>query len=166
MLPPVSLEDGPTVIAFDGSPASRQAVATVAALLQPRRTLVLTVWEAALAHAAAAPPPDVGMSPVVDPSAVLDVDRELRRHAERVSRAGAELARSMGLDAEPIAAVDVGDVGRTVVELARRHDAAAIVVGSRGLSGLRARLEGSTSKGVVKHASCPVVVVHEATDDD
>jgi nucleotide-binding universal stress UspA family protein len=35
------------------------------------------------------------------------------------------------------------------------------VVGSRGLTGLRARLEGSTSNAVLKHAPCPVVVVHD-----
>jgi nucleotide-binding universal stress UspA family protein len=36
-----------------------------------------------------------------------------------------------------------------------------VIVGSRGLSGLRARLEGSTSSAVLKRAACPVVVVHD-----
>jgi nucleotide-binding universal stress UspA family protein len=166
MLPPMSLENGPTLIAFDGSPAARQAVAVAANLLQPRSTLVLTVWEPALAHAAAAPAPHATARPTADLSAGLDVDSELRRNAEEVSRQGAELARSLGLDAEPIATPDVRDVPHTIVELARRHDAATIVVGSRGLSGLRARLEGSTAKDVVKQASCPVIVVHDAAEAD
>jgi nucleotide-binding universal stress UspA family protein len=72
----------------------------------------------------------------------------------------------LGLDAEPLAMVDVGDIARTIVEVARERGAAAIVVGSRGLSGLRARFEGSTSKGVVKHSPCPVVVVHDAVGDE
>jgi len=67
----------------------------------------------------------------------------------------------LGLEAEPIAMADVRDIARTIVEVARERNAATIVVGSRGLSGLRARFEGSTSKGVVKHAPCPVVVVHD-----
>jgi nucleotide-binding universal stress UspA family protein len=154
-------DDGPTLIAFDGSAAARQAVAAAATLLKPRPTLVLTVWEAALAHAAVAPPPDVAMTPAVDPSTMLAFDDALRGQAERVSHDGAELARSLGLDAEPLAMADVGDVARSIVEVAREHRAATIVVGSRGLSGLRARFEGSTSKGVVKHAPCPVVVVHD-----
>jgi nucleotide-binding universal stress UspA family protein len=141
-------------------------VAATAALLKPRATLVLTVWEAALAHAAAAPPPDVAMTPVVDPSAVLTFDEALRDNAERVANDGAELARSLGLDAEPLVRVDVRDVARTIVEVARERQAATIVVGSRGLGGLRGRLEGSTSKGVVKDAPCPVVVVHEAGGQD
>ena len=159
-------DDGPTLIAFDGSAAARQAVAAAAALLKPRTTLVLTVWEAALAHAAMAPPPDVAMTPAVDPSATLTFDEALRGHAERVSNDGAELARSLGLDAEPLAIADVSDIARTIAETAREHHAAAIIVGSRGLSGLRARFEGSTSKGVVKHAHCPVVVVHDAGEEE
>jgi nucleotide-binding universal stress UspA family protein len=161
----VNLDDGPTLIAFDGSAAARHAVAAAAALLRPRATLVLTVWEAALAQAAV-PPPGVAMTPAVDPSAMLTFDEALRGHAERVSNGGAELARSLGLDAEPLAMVDVGDVARTIVEVAREHRAATIVVGSRGLGGLRARLDGSTSKSVVKRAPCPVVVVHDAGEEE
>ena len=159
-------DDGPTLIAFDGSAAARQAVAAAAALLKPRVTLVVTVWEAALAHAAVAPPPDIAMTPAVDPATMLTFDEALRGRAERVANDGAELARSLGLDAEPLAIADVSDVARTIAETAREHHAAAIVVGSRGLSGLRARFEGSTSKGVVKHAHCPVVVVHDAGEEE
>src|SRR6478752_7577845 len=96
-------DDGPTLIAFDGSSPARQAVAAAAALLKPRATLVLTVWEAALAHAAAATHPDVAMTPAADPSAMFTFDEALRGHAEQVANDGAELARSLGLDAEPLA---------------------------------------------------------------
>ena len=157
-------DEGPTLIAFDGSAAAREAVAAAAALLKPRATLVLTVWEAALAQVAMATPPDVAMTPAVDPAAMLTLDEALRGNAERVSSEGAEFARSLGLDAEPLAMADVGDIARTIADVAREHKAATIVVGSRGLSGLRARFEGSTSKGVVKHAPCPVVVVHDADE--
>ena len=106
------------------------------------------------------------MGPAMDPAAALDVDHELGRRAERIAGEGAELARSLGLEAQPLAMPDGGDVATTILDVAREHDAAAIVVGSRGLNGLRARLEGSTSKGVVKHASCPVLIVHEHGDHD
>ena len=158
-------DDRPTLIAFDGSAGARQALAAAAALLKPRTMLVLTVWEAALAHAAVASPPDVAMPRAVDPSAVLRFDETLRDHASRVANEGAELARSLGLDAEPLALPDVRDIARTIVDVAREHKAATIVVGSRGLSGLRARFEGSTSKGVVKRAPCPVVVVDDTGEE-
>jgi len=162
----MNASDGPVVMAYDGSAAARRAVADAAKLLGSCRMLVVTVWEPALAYAVAAMPAD-GMTTAstVDPGLAFDVDRELRRHAERVSHDGAELARSLGLDAEPVAVPDAGDVPRTILDVARDHRAAAIVVGSRGLSGLRARLEGSTTKGLLKRAPCPVVVTHEPEDE-
>jgi len=162
----MSAEDGPIVIAFDGSAAARQAVTAAAGLLKPRTALVLTVWESGLALAAAATPRDVSMTPAVRPSDVLRVDEALREQAERVSTDGAELARSLGLEAEPLAIADAPDIGRTIASVARERGATTIVVGSRGLGGVRARLEGSTSGGVVKHAPCPVLVVHEAGEQE
>jgi nucleotide-binding universal stress UspA family protein len=105
------------------------------------------------------------MSPVVDPGVALEIDRSVHDQAERVSQEGAALAKSLGLEAEPLAVPDERDVARTILTLADKHQAAAIVVGSRGLSGIRARLEGSTSKTLLKHAPCPVVVVHEEEGD-
>ena len=155
------------LIAFDGSDASRRAILEAARLLGSRPALVVTVWEAGLAYAAPAMPPDgMIMNPVVEPGVAREVDREVHSHAERVARAGTELARSLGLDAQPLAVPDEGDVHHTILNLAREREAAAIVVGSRGLSGLRARLEGSTSKGLLKNATCPVVVVHEPHEDE
>lgn len=165
MLGAMSTSDGPLLIAFDGSQAARQAVTDAARLMRPRPALVVTVWEAGLAYATVANPADVAMSPTVDPATVLAVDDELRRQAERVSAEGAELARSLGLDAEPLAISDAGDTARTILDISDERQAAAIVMGSRGLSGFRARLEGSVSKSVIKHARCPVIVVHEAADE-
>jgi nucleotide-binding universal stress UspA family protein len=55
---------------------------------------------------------------------------------------------------------DAGTVAETIIELARERDVAAIIVGSRGLSGLRARLEGSVSMAVLKRSPFPVLTVH------
>ncbi len=153
--------DGPVLIAFDGSGPARQAMTDAAKLLAPHKTIVVTVWEPNLAYMTAAAPPDLAMTPVVEPETVLSVEEGLRERAERVAQEGAEIARSFGLDAEALAVSDDGDIAHTLVNLAHKHGAAAIVVGSRGLSGIRARLEGSTSKGVLKRAPCPVLVVHE-----
>jgi nucleotide-binding universal stress UspA family protein len=93
-----------------------------------------------------------------DPEAALQLERNRQCYAEDVSREGARLARSLGLDAAALAVADAGGIAETILDLASEHHAAAIVIGSRGLSGLRARLEGSTSKSVSKRASCPVLV--------
>lgn len=158
--------DRPVVIAYDGSHAARQAVLDAAEILRPCSALIVTVWEAGLALATLPMSPDgMTMSPSVDPAFALSVDREVHQQAENVSRDGAALAHSVGLDARPLAVPEEGSVSETILNVTRSNNAAAIVIGSRGLSGLRARLEGSTSKGLLKHARCPVIVVHESDDE-
>jgi nucleotide-binding universal stress UspA family protein len=59
-----------------------------------------------------------------------------------------------------------GPTSRTLLDAAR--DADLLVVGSRGLGGLRRLLVGSVSQQCVYHSTCPVAVVHapaEETDD-
>jgi nucleotide-binding universal stress UspA family protein len=48
-----------------------------------------------------------------------------------------------------------------VVEIADREDAATIVMGSRGLTGLRAMLLGSVSSAVVHHADRPTLIIRQ-----
>ena len=47
------------------------------------------------------------------------------------------------------------------MRLAEELDAGLIVVGSRGLGGVRRALIGSVSDSVVRHAHCQVLVVRE-----
>jgi nucleotide-binding universal stress UspA family protein len=157
------------IVAFDGSPAARRAIADAAKILGSCRVLVVTVWEESLAYAGPPAGPSYDMlademmvaTPTVDPGVALEIDHGRHEQAEQVAREGSALARSLGLDASPLAVPEEGKTARTLLELAREHQAAAIVVGSRGLGAVRARLEGSTSKELLKHASCPVIVVHE-----
>ena len=97
----------------------------------------------------------------IDIGEAQELGEELETHARRTAEEGAELARSAGLQAEALTVPDEVNVAEAIVDLARERGAAAIVVGSRGLTGLRARLEGSTSNAVLKHAPCPVVVIHD-----
>jgi len=154
--------DAPVLIAYDGSDAARRAIRETAELFGSRRALVVTVWEPGLAYdATALPTAGLEMPPVpVDVEEAKEVEHELHERARRTAQEGAELARSAGLQAEPLAVADEAHVADAIVALAGKQRAAAIVVGSRGLTGLRARLEGSTSNAVLKHAACPVVVVH------
>ena len=104
-------------------------------------------------------------TPMVDPAVAQNVDAGVHSQAEQVAGEGAELARSVGFDAQALAVPDERNVPDTILRVAEENHAGAIVVGSRGLSGFRARLEGSTTKSLLKHASCPVIVVHEPSED-
>jgi len=153
----------PILIGYDGSDTARRAVREAADLFSSRRALVVTVWEPGLAYEAStltADPTGLGPEPV-DPAAAQEVDDASKAHADRVAEEGVALAKSFGLQAEALAVADEGNVADAIVEQGNDRGVAAIVVGSRGLSGLRARLEGSTSNAVAKHATCPVVLVHD-----
>jgi hypothetical protein len=54
-------------------------------------------------------------------------------------------------------------VWKTIVEIADRHDAAIIVMGSRGLTGLRPMLQGSVSSAIVHHADRPTLIIRHST---
>ena len=72
-----------------------------------------------------------------------------------------ELADGLEGESFPVeVALEVGAPGRTLVELAERVGASVLVVGTRGLSGLRHLLLGSTAEYVVRRARCPVLTVH------
>jgi nucleotide-binding universal stress UspA family protein len=152
----------PLLIAYDGSDTARRAVREAAKLFGSRSALVVTVWEPALAYEASMAMPGLEMAPVpVDVEGAHEVEEELHQRARRTAEEGAALAQSVGLQAKGLAVADEVHVADAIVGVARKRDVPAIVVGSRGLKGLRARLEGSTSNAVLKQAPCPVVVVHD-----
>ena len=151
----------PILIAYDGSAPARRAVREAAELFDSRPVLVATVWEEALAYSSTSTAGmDLQPTPV-DVSLAQEVAQEMETHARRVAEEGAEQARSAGLEAEAVPIAGDASAADAIVEAARERGVAAIVIGSRGLTGLRARVEGSTSSGVVKHAACPVLIVHD-----
>jgi nucleotide-binding universal stress UspA family protein len=46
-----------------------------------------------------------------------------------------------------------------LIEIAGERDAAAVVVGSHGISGLRSRLLGRVSRRLIEHSDRPVLVI-------
>lgn len=78
-----------------------------------------------------------------------DARKFLDKQAERVeSEGGTVVGTHLG----------TGRADEEIVELAEEVDAGMIVVGSRGLGGVKRALMGSVSGSVVRHAHCPVLV--------
>src|SRR5436190_391857 len=119
--------DAPVLIAYDGSDAARRAIRETAELFGSRRALVVTVWEPGLAYdATALPTAGLEMPPVpVDVEEAKEVEHELHERARRTAQEGAELARSAGLQAEPLAVADEAHVADAIVALAGRQRGAA-----------------------------------------
>jgi len=88
-----------------------------------------------------------------------ELDQAAAEHGDRVAEEGAGIAQSAGLDAEPVVVKATGPIWKAILETADRHHAATIVLGSRGLTGLRSILLGSVSNGVVHHAERPALVI-------
>lgn len=149
-----SSADGPLILCYDGSRDARNAIQRAGGLFAGRRALVVTVW-----HPPAVPS-SLGFAG--ETAAMLDLvelDRAAAADGGRLADEGARIARQAGLIAEPIAVEAAGSVWKTIVDIADRDDAATIVMGSRGLTGLRALLLGSVSSAVVNHADRPMLIV-------
>jgi nucleotide-binding universal stress UspA family protein len=69
------------------------------------------------------------------------------------------LARDAGLDAAPSCRARETTMANAILDEVDQVGAIAIVMGSRGLSGLKSLFPGSVSHAVVQHADRPVIVV-------
>jgi nucleotide-binding universal stress UspA family protein len=79
----------------------------------------------------------------------VDAERSVERYAEPL--------RERGLEVEQC--VREGYPATVIEEEAQRQEADLIVIGSRGLSGLKHLLLGSIAERVVQKAHCPVLTV-------
>ena len=144
------------LIGYDGSPDAKHAIDRAGGLLGDGPVMVLSVWQPVAQTLAGSP---VGRGPMAGLGNMEDTDDALRRSADHLAEEGAELARARGLDARPCACAQERTIAATILNQARTENADAIVVGSRGLSGLKSLLLGSVSHSVIQHADRPVLVV-------
>lgn len=151
------------LIGFDGTPATERAVREAAELFGPRRALVVTVWEPGRAFDLALIPARGFEMPLstVDVRTAAEIDQAMYNEAAQLAQWGAQLAGDSGLRAESLAVADDLTVAETLVRLAKERDAAVIVVGAHRHGRLAQLLLGSTSRGVVEKAPCPVLVVRD-----
>jgi nucleotide-binding universal stress UspA family protein len=150
----------PILLAYDASAEAQAALREAVALFGQRPLIVASVWEPGLAMLTMTPPAgEPGMGYLPDPAEVAALDRAESGHASNVAEAGARLARELGATAEALAVPDSADVARTLIEIAEERDARAIVVGSRGLGAIKARVLGSTSRKLLHETHRPVLVV-------
>jgi nucleotide-binding universal stress UspA family protein len=142
-------------VGYDGSPDAANALEIGVGLLPRFAAHVVHIW---------APPFASGelRRRLLRTAASLDelaalLDREGEAEAERIAADGVALAHAAGWEAEPFAHRGYGDPGLELARLAEKRRPAAVVVGSRGLSGARAVL-GSVSDMVAHYSPAPVLI--------
>jgi nucleotide-binding universal stress UspA family protein len=143
--------NGPVLFAYDGSDFAKAAIEVAGRELRGGRpAIVMTVW---------GPLEGVPFGSTVSPGINEEVDRGLVEEATRTTEEGVELAKAAGFDATSL--VERGDpIWKLIVDAADQHDAAVIVLGSHGRTGVTAVLLGSVAGAVASHSKRPVLIAH------
>lgn len=102
----------------------------------------------------------VGMGPVEIADIPAPSQEELTEEAQRLLDAQSKQIEAAG-GIVTQAHLRVGRPDEEIVALAEELGAGLIVIGSRGLGGIRRALMGSVSDSVIRHAHCPVLVVRK-----
>jgi nucleotide-binding universal stress UspA family protein len=114
----------------------------------------VTVWEPYIQMMTRYPAPGV----LLAGGNTAEIDGASREAADDKAEEGATLARSHGLDASSRGVAREDSIAETLLAVADRTNASAIVTGSRGLGGLGSLLLGSVSHALL-HADRPIVIV-------
>jgi nucleotide-binding universal stress UspA family protein len=142
------------LIAYDGSKDAQSAVDLAGDLMSGEPTTVLSVWEPFVDVMART---GLGVGPgVVDFEAL---DKAYEESARERAAEGAQRAARAGLNAQPRSRARHATLAATILAEADEVGASAIVLGSRGLTGVKSLLLGSVSHAVLQHADRPVIVV-------
>ena len=108
--------------------------------------------------------PAVGYSGMSEPLPVADISEQLEESAEREMPRIAACEECAGLNVEEM--IVHGDAATEIVRVARERRVDLIVISSHGRTGLGRMLFGSTAEAVVRHATCPVLVVKPPPEEE
>lgn len=147
------------LVSYEGSADARAAIDHAARLMPGAETTVLTVWEPFLDTMIRAGSLGLGMGM---PGAYGDadaIDATAREAALTIAGEGVQRAIECGLRAQPRSEARQGDIAHTILVAAAEIDADVIVMGTRGLGGVKSFLLGSVSHAVLQHADRAVLVV-------
>ena len=138
---------GVVLVCYDGSEDARSAIETVAAIAPGHPVVVATFWQGFAEFASRYA---VSLLEIIQDPTDINA-RELAR-AEGLAEEGAEIARGLGLQAEPPAPEAQGGLDEAINEYADEVGA-LVVIGSRGRSSVTSRLLGDVSPDVVQRAT-------------
>lgn len=140
------------LIAYDGSPNASYAVESAAALFPGAEAVVFYARQPMESFAA-----HLQGHPALEK--LDELDAALLDESERIAASGADLAQAKGLAAESLVSSTVATASEAIINAADELDIELIVIGSRGLRGLKATVLGSTSANVLHSSTRPTLVI-------
>ncbi|HKP36343.1 MAG TPA: universal stress protein [Pyrinomonadaceae bacterium] len=108
--------------------------------------------------------PAVGYTGLAEPLPIADISEQLEDSAERQLPKLAECEECVGLNVEEL--IVHGDPAGEIVRVAAEQEVDLIVISSHGRTGLGRMIFGSTAEAVVRHATCPVLVVKPPVNEE
>ena len=149
------------LLATDGSREADLAARTAADLAQKTNSELHVVYAFGIAPVGPPVYPEATDLQSVEYEAESEQRQRIsEQRAREVLEAEVQKVRSFGATVAQGHLIE-GRVAPEIVGLAEEIGAGLIVMGSRGLGGIRRALMGSVSDSVVRHAHCPVMVVRE-----
>jgi nucleotide-binding universal stress UspA family protein len=150
--------DGPALIAYDGSPDAKAAIARSGSLLRGRRATIVNVWRSPIQHTLS------GRVLTGAPMSELrefasDYEAMFADAAGALVEEGVALARDAGFDASGKPLESGAGTWRALGQAAGQHGAAVIVAGSTGRGAVASAVLGSVSSGLVHNAETPTLVI-------
>jgi len=149
------------LVAIDGSEQAERALLWGLELAERFNSKVLLV---SVAEPVVVPlAPSVTMNPmqaaVIPPDAIDSHKRELKARHMQVLSDSCERAKMNKPNVYVEIRLEVGSPANKIIEAAREGNFDIIVMGNRGLGGIKQLLLGSVSKKVADEAHCPVLIV-------
>jgi nucleotide-binding universal stress UspA family protein len=144
------------LIAYDGSVDAKSAIARAGELFAGEAATILSVWEPFEGVLARTGAGFSGAAGLVDYGVI---DRGYEDTARERAEEGAGLARTAGLNARADVRRREGTIAAAILREADRAEVRVVVMGTRGLTGIKSAFLGSVSHAVLQRADRPVLVV-------
>jgi nucleotide-binding universal stress UspA family protein len=145
------------LLCYDGSADAQAAIDQAGLLMAGGEATVLVIWETILEtvtrHGS------IGMGMIGSYGADGAVDAAIKQAAVETAAAGVQRAAAAGLVAQPRVVNRDDDIAAVILAEAADLDAGVIVLGTRGLGGVKSLMLGSVSHAVLHHADRAVLVI-------
>jgi nucleotide-binding universal stress UspA family protein len=147
------------LLCYDGSADSQAAIDRAARLMPGSEATVLVIWEGILDMMTRNGSLGMGLGLAGASGDEAEVDAATEKVAFDNATEGAQRATDAGLVAQPRIARRHGAIAAAILTVAAEVDADVVVLGTRGLGGVKSLMLGSVSHAVLHHADRAVLVV-------